>query len=207
LNQPIPDDLVPILAKDEEKQKLIREKAHKDAASAQARSIGVSSSVVIPSPSASRFTAQPGSKLGNDLARKSGGPVTSPLKTASTTPSVSAQRASTAAKAPPPASAQPVKPAGTGKQTISMYIQAIPPFKGGKGRTQSSNSSSNNASGPNGSTQLTVSTSAAAIPSTPASPTTANNRLNVNASSFRPNPKANAFSPVGFLLFRAYGWC
>ena len=42
LNKPIPEDLVPILAKDEEKQKQIREKSSKDATSAQARNIGAS---------------------------------------------------------------------------------------------------------------------------------------------------------------------
>ena len=43
LNKPIPDDLVPILAKDEEKQRQIREKSITYAQSAKARSIGVSS--------------------------------------------------------------------------------------------------------------------------------------------------------------------
>ena len=39
LNKPIPDDLVSILAKDEDKQRQIREKSSRDAASAQARAI------------------------------------------------------------------------------------------------------------------------------------------------------------------------
>ncbi|KAJ3486449.1 hypothetical protein NLI96_g4251 [Meripilus lineatus] len=40
LKQPIPDDLVPILAKDEEKQRQIKERSTKDAESSHARSIG-----------------------------------------------------------------------------------------------------------------------------------------------------------------------
>ncbi|KAF8330112.1 LsmAD domain-containing protein, partial [Amanita rubescens] len=43
LNKPIPEDIVPILAKDEEKQRAIREKAILDAQSSQARSIGLPS--------------------------------------------------------------------------------------------------------------------------------------------------------------------
>ena len=39
LNKPIPDDLVTILAKDEEKQKAIKEKSKEDAISVQARVI------------------------------------------------------------------------------------------------------------------------------------------------------------------------
>ncbi|KAF7374886.1 LsmAD domain-containing protein [Mycena sanguinolenta] len=46
LNKPIPDDLVPILAKDEEKQRAIKEKSIIDATSAQARNVDASSSTV-----------------------------------------------------------------------------------------------------------------------------------------------------------------
>src|ERR1700761_4710364 len=42
LNKPIPDDLVPILAKDEDKQRVIKEKSQEDAHSSNARAIGPS---------------------------------------------------------------------------------------------------------------------------------------------------------------------
>jgi hypothetical protein len=42
LNKPIPEDLVPILAKNEEKRRAIKEKTSKDAAPFQARAIGAS---------------------------------------------------------------------------------------------------------------------------------------------------------------------
>jgi hypothetical protein len=42
LNKPIPDDLVPILAKDEDKQQKIKEKSLLDATSTSARAIGAS---------------------------------------------------------------------------------------------------------------------------------------------------------------------
>jgi len=45
LNRPIPDDLVSILAKDEDKQKAIKEKSEKDAEPSTARTIGVAPSV------------------------------------------------------------------------------------------------------------------------------------------------------------------
>jgi hypothetical protein len=185
LNKPIPDDLVPILTKDQEKQKLIREKANKDAASAQARSIGVSSSVVTPSPSASRLATQTSSKLGSDTVRKAAVPGNGPTKSTST---------NATATIPPKVPASKSQPMNTPAKP-SMIIQAIPPFKKDKARTQPSNTSGNNASASNG-----PSTSSSVVPSTPASPTTANNRLNVNASSFRPNPKASVFSPVKMLF-------
>ena len=45
LNKPIPDDLVPILAKDEDKQRLIKEKSSRDAEDTRARSIGISTTI------------------------------------------------------------------------------------------------------------------------------------------------------------------
>ncbi|KAH7930135.1 hypothetical protein BV22DRAFT_1001233 [Leucogyrophana mollusca] len=180
LNKPIPDDLVPILAKDEEKQRLIREKATQDATSGQARAIGVTSTLT-PSPSASRMPPVPASaKIVPEVVRKAAPP------------------AAAAAKAPPPASsaapakapaAKPAAKAADGKPSTSMFIQAIPPFKGPKGRSP--------APAPAAPPQTNgTSTAAAATGSpVPTSPTTLANRLNVNASSFRPNPKANSFTP------------
>ncbi|KAG1719146.1 hypothetical protein EDB19DRAFT_1787389 [Suillus lakei] len=62
LNKPIPDDLVPILAKDEEKQRQIREKASQDAASTSARAIGITATLN-PSPSASRMPVSTSNKI------------------------------------------------------------------------------------------------------------------------------------------------
>lgn len=61
---------------------------------------------------------------------------------------------------------------------VSMVIQVIPPFRGKKSTT------------PNESKPLESSP-----PTQPLSPTSAQ-KLNVNATSFRPNPKAVAFTPV-----------
>lgn len=59
---------------------------------------------------------------------------------------------------------------------ISMVIQSIPPFRGAN-------------------KQADGKTPPAAPSSQPLSPTS-QQRLNVNATSFRPNPKAAAFTPV-----------
>lgn len=65
---------------------------------------------------------------------------------------------------------------------ISMVIQSIPPFKGSKPKQSAS-----------GDAKTTPVPASPPVP--PLSPTSAQ-RLNVNASSFRPNPKAVAFTPV-----------
>ncbi|KAI6115622.1 hypothetical protein EDD16DRAFT_1593513 [Pisolithus croceorrhizus] len=161
LNKPIPDDLVSILAKDEEKQRSIREKASHDAASVTARAIGTPATLSTSS-SASRMPQVP-TKVVAETARKAASPANVPTKAAPSTP------AATSAKLPAS------KPSETGKangKVASMYIQPIPPFKGSKGRSpapQANGSASNTA--------------------VPTSPTSAANRLNANASSFRPNPK------------------
>ncbi|KAF8626975.1 hypothetical protein AX15_004568 [Amanita polypyramis BW_CC] len=176
LNKPIPEDLVPILAKDEEKQRAIREKASLDAQSTQARSIGA--------PSPANATRGVPTNVKPDASRKLA------AATATKVPNTAATQASTstAQKMTVPTKASTAD-TGTKKPTISMYIQPIPPFRGGKGRQGSAaatingtQSSTGNATPSNGS-----STNA------PASPSAA--RLNVNASLFRPNPKASAFTP------------
>jgi hypothetical protein len=201
LNKPIPDDLVPILAKDEEKQKQIREKASKDAASAQARSIGASSNLANAAANPNRLAAQATTKLSPDAVRKAGAPA--PSKPLGTNASPAATTTTTAATKSPIGTAQPGKASGPTKPVISMVIQPIPPFKGGKSRPQPTTSVSNseNVSASNGASKLPASSSTpAVVPSTPASPTTgSNNRLNINASSFKPNPKASAFSPVALV--------
>ncbi|KAK7033100.1 LsmAD domain-containing protein [Favolaschia claudopus] len=188
LNKPIPDDLVPILAKDEDKQRAIKEKSTKDAASAQARNIGASSS---PStaPGAPRGGPLP-TKISPDSSRKPTAPI------AGTKTAAPAAVKGTAAKP-----AAPVAPriSATGKPSINMVIQSIPPFKGSKTRQTSGppgngTAASTGARPPSMATSAT--TSALASSAAPASPNTAAAPLNAHASSFKPNPKANAFNPA-----------
>ncbi|KAJ7127004.1 hypothetical protein C8R44DRAFT_701925 [Mycena epipterygia] len=189
LNKPIPDDLVPILAKDEDKQRAIKEKSTRDAASGQARNIGASSS---PStvPGAPRGGPPLASKISPDSGRKPSAPA-SGAKAAQ--PPAAAKGA--AAKPAAPAAAAP-RATTTGKAGISMVIQSIPPFKGAKAR-QSSQPTANNARPPN----MTASATTSALSNSTAAPapvspnTAASNRLNIGAPSFKPNPKANAFTP------------
>ena len=76
-----------------------------------------------------------------------------------------------------------------------MVIQPIPAFKGKKSHstTQASNNATQSATKPSGSgpgLQSTKNAEAAKADGAAA------NKLNVNATSFRPNPKAVAFTPV-----------
>ncbi|KAG6820949.1 hypothetical protein H0H93_009185 [Arthromyces matolae] len=181
LNKPIPDDLVPILAKDEEKQRAIREKTSKDAASTLARTIGA------PTPAnATRGVPVAAAKI--SVAAR---PALPPAAKTSTTPvaassSAAVTKGSMTMKAN--ASEAPIKKS-------AMVIQAIPPFKGNKAARPAAGT-------PPAVNGTTVTNGATATP--PAnqanngnmSPVAAN-RLNVNASSFRPNAKASAFTPGG----------
>jgi len=91
-----------------------------------------------------------------------------------------------------------------------MVIQTIPPFKGKDKGKQNANAITTTSSTPiatNGAAantnQNTSNNRNSASPAVaPASPNTVANRLNVNASSFRPNPKANAFNPVILVALR-----
>ncbi|KAF7374915.1 LsmAD domain-containing protein [Mycena sanguinolenta] len=198
LNKPIPDDLVPILAKDEEKQRAIKEKSTIDAASAQARNIGASSSSSTV-PGAPRGGPSLAAKISPDSGRKPSAP---PVGKAPAAPPAAK---GTAAKPVTPASAAPPRVTATGKPAISMVIQSIPPFRGAKAR-QSSQPTTNNAAPATGAgarpptmtasatTSVLASSGSAAAPSSPNAAANAA-RLNVNASSFKPNPKANAFTP------------
>ncbi|KAH9481288.1 PAB1-binding protein 1 [Psilocybe cubensis] len=221
LNKPIPDDLVPILAKDEEKQKAIKEKAKADAASAQARAIGPSTPAT-----ASRGFAVAGVKISDRkpvsqaLAGKGGaaGGLNGASSNASSA-NIAAQKVvssgQTVASASTSAAATPapakVASSSTGTKKINMVIQSIPPFKGGpKAKAAAPGASPANGTATVASPAPNAPAAAKAGPSptlntnmpkgpnaamSPLSPNTAA-RLNVNASSFRPNPKANAFNPV-----------
>ncbi|KAG1750792.1 hypothetical protein EDB19DRAFT_1676960 [Suillus lakei] len=166
LNKPIPDDLVPILAKDEEKQRQIREKASQDAASTSARAIGITATLN-PSPSASRMPVSTSNKIVPATAKPTPAPPAIPK----------APVAGTSASVVKPIATKPSELAK--KNAVNMYIQPIPPFKGAKRSTTP-------LPGP------ATHTNGAAVPT---SPTTTANRLNANASSFRPNPKGPT-SPI-----------
>lgn len=167
LNKPIPEDLVPILAKDEDKQRLIKEKSTRDAEDSHARSIGVSSTI------AAAPGARPTAPKGAETTRAAA------AKAAAASGTGSAMQKTTTA---------PSKPGDAGKK-IAMFIQPIPPFKGKRATTGTSPAPASQAAAP------AVANGTAKPAASPLSPT-AQNRLNVNASSFRPNVKASAFSPV-----------
>ncbi|KAG1781643.1 hypothetical protein EV702DRAFT_1072354 [Suillus placidus] len=166
LNKPIPDDLVPILAKDEEKQRQIREKASVDAASTTARAIGVTATLNT-SPSVSRMPTSTSNKIVTASAKPTPAPPAIPK----------APVAGTSASVVKPIATKPSELSK--KNAVNMYIQPIPPFKGAKRSTTP-------LPGP------ATHTNGAAVPT---SPTTTANRLNANASSFRPNPKGPT-SPI-----------
>lgn len=204
----MPDDLVPILAKDEEKQRAIREKANKDAASTQARAIGATTPA-----NASRGTQVAAAKITVDASRTRALAPTAKTAAPTAAPTQSTALAQkTAATAKPAIASAPVKNP-SGKPTINMVIQAIPPFKGAGAKPRQASGPTPGAAPPapaNG--KVTVNTPAPSASSSnntanvaPMSPATAANRLNVNASSFRPNPKANAFTPVTLMFLHADG--
>ncbi|CAL1716363.1 unnamed protein product [Somion occarium] len=195
LNKPIPDDLVPILAKDEEKQKQIKEKSSKDAESTQARAIGPLTTTATAGSSNNNIGA---SATSTKLAQ----PTPSSAKPPAAVPDIAKQAALSAAK-----SSVGIGKSASGAKTdakggrISMFIQPIPPFKGKRVSatpTGGSNAANANAgasgSAAAGATPNASRTNSAQQAVSPLSPAAAN-RLNVNASSFRPNGKA--FSPVG----------
>ncbi|KAI0039657.1 hypothetical protein FA95DRAFT_1684189 [Auriscalpium vulgare] len=181
LNKPIPDDLVTILAKDQEKQRLIREKSARDAASGHARAIGVI-------PPLADTTSPPPPSTAKIAPSASGAVAGAPSSKLPVSPSVGTALAS--AKVPPVTAGVTPKTstaaASVKSGRIAMSIQSIPPFKGSKPTAKASTSTSG---------------SPAAVPAAPAAPVPkpaeiAANKLNVNASSFRPNPKAVAFTPA-----------
>lgn len=174
-----------ILAKDEEKQRAIREKSIKDAGSAQARAIGATAALSAtpaanpPTPTAANRVVPSNSGNVSGTGSSSSKLVSSPSVVAPKTP-----------------------PAAVTKGRVSMVIQSIPPFKGKKSQpaAQPSNSSTHtttkaSGSGPGAPPTKNAETAKADI---------AANKLNVNATSFRPNPKAVAFTPVISHHFRPW---
>ena len=176
LNKPIPDDLVKILAKDEERQRAIIEKSTKDAASTQARAIGATAALSA-TPAANPPT-----------------PTVTSRVTPSTSGNVSSTGSTSSKLAASPSVVSTKTPTSTATKSgrINMVIQSIPPFKGKK--SQPSKSTTQAMTKPSGSGAGAQSTKNAE----PAKADGAANKLNVNATSFRPNPKAVAFTPVNF---------
>jgi hypothetical protein len=176
LNKPIPDDLVKILAKDEDKQRAIVEKSTKDAASTQARAIGATAAL-------SATPANPPTPTGtNRVTPSTSGNVSI---TGSTSSKLAASTSVVSAKTPTSTASK--------NGRINMVIQPIPPFKGRKSQhaSQPSNSTTQvttKASGSGGGAQPTKSAETAKADVAA--------KLNVNATSFKPNPKAVAFTPV-----------
>jgi hypothetical protein len=178
LNKPIPDDLVKILAKDEDKQRAIIEKSTKDAASTQARAIGATAAL-----SATPAAIPPTPTGTSRVTPSTSGNVSG---TGSTSSKLAASPSVVSTKAPTSTASKNAR--------VNMVIQSIPPFKGKKSQSaaQSSNSTPQVTTKPSGS-------GAGAQPTKSAEPAKADgaaNKLNVNATSFRPNPKALAFTPV-----------
>ena len=181
MNKPIPDDLVKILAKDEEKQRAIIEKSTKDAASTQARTIGATAAL-----SATPATNPPAPATSSRVATSTSGNVSGTSSSSKLVSSPSVVGTKTPVTAPKGA-------------RISMVIQPIPPFKGKKSHSGSQQSNAatqatTKASGSGASSQSSKSAESAKLD------VAAANKLNVNATSFRPNPKAVAFTPVRFRL-------
>ena len=176
MNKPIPEDLLTILAKDEEKQRAIVEKSAKDAVSAQARVIGATAAL-----SAAPAVSPPTPTTASRVQTSTSSNVSSTGATSSklvSSPSVVATKTPTTA------------PTKNGR--VGMVIQPIPPFKGKKPATQPSSSATQVATKPSGSGTNAQPTKSAET----AKADGAANKLNVNATSFRPNPKAVAFTPV-----------
>ncbi|KAI0250212.1 hypothetical protein BJV78DRAFT_1283349 [Lactifluus subvellereus] len=178
LNKPIPDDLVKILAKNEEKQRAIIEKSAKDAASTQARAIGATAAL-----SAAPAANQPVPTTANRVMPSTSGNVSGTSTTSSklvSSPSIVTTKAPTAS--------------ANKSGRINMVIPPIPPFKGKKSQpsSQPSNTTAQVTTKPAGSGTNTQSTKIADGTKADAAP----NKLNVNATPYRPNPKALAFTPA-----------
>lgn len=177
MNKPIPDDLVKILAKDEDKQRAIIEKSTKDASSTQARAIGATAAL------SATPAVTPPTPTGTSRA------------TPSTSGNVSGMASSKLAASPSVVSTKAPTSTSGKNARINMVIQPIPPFKGKKLQSvaQPSNSTTQVTTKPSGS-------GSGAQPTKNAEPAKADAaaKLNVNATSFRPNPKAVAFTPVTY---------
>ncbi|TDL25878.1 hypothetical protein BD410DRAFT_801189 [Rickenella mellea] len=217
LNKPIPDDLVPILAKDEKKQREIIQKSTADAESAKARAIATAGSSSGTAQQPQSKPTLPATKSNDATARKQttapavspspagaasgkqGGGMSASKSSAAMVSSGGGGGASASGSGSGSGSGNAAKANGGGMTAsataprVGMVIQTIPPFRGSAKKASVSNvdvkggSSTGSSSAAGG--------GAAGVGQPPMSPTTAQ-RLNVNASSFRPNPKAAAFTPV-----------
>lgn len=183
MNKPIPDDLVKILAKDEDKQRAIIDKSTKDAVSAQARAIGATAAL-----SVAPAVNQPPLATANRVITSTSGNVSG---TSSTSSKLVSSPSVVAAKVPTPTANK--------SSRINMVIPPIPPFKGKKSQpaSQPSNTTAQSTTKPSGSGASAQSAKAADAAKADGVP----NKLNVNATPYRPNPKAPAFTPV---IFRSY---
>ncbi|KZS88055.1 hypothetical protein SISNIDRAFT_460103 [Sistotremastrum niveocremeum HHB9708] len=163
LNRPIPEDLVTILAKDEDKQKAIREKASADAGASSARTIGSTVTTTSPNAQKTKASISPSSTV---LSSKAVSPTSSkPSEEAAT------KKEGT--------SKSPAKP------TIKMEIQPIPPFNPSKARGSSVASTSVSPPNQTGTpASPTVSTAAAA---TKLNINASSFKPNPNANSFKPS--------------------
>ncbi|EIN04841.1 hypothetical protein PUNSTDRAFT_47123 [Punctularia strigosozonata HHB-11173 SS5] len=186
LNKPIPEDLVPILAKDEEKQKQIKEKSAEDAASAKARTIATASAPgapagVTPSPSHQVVPTQAKTPAPSNSAAKNG--AAAPQKNGVVS------SASAAAVAPVIGAKKPADGAAAPAVKKGMFIQPIPPFKP---KNKPAALAATPASGPGASSSASVSvapSTAGTPPAVPSSPSTAA-RLNTT-----PTPPKAPSSP------------
>lgn len=185
MNKPIPDDLVKILAKDEDKQRAIIEKSTKDASSTQARAIGATAAL------SATPAANPPTPTGTSRV------IPSTSGTVSSTGSTSSKLAASPSVV---SSKTPTSTASNKNARVNMVIQPIPPFKGKKSQhaAQLSNGTTQATTKPSGPSAGVQPTKSAEITKAEvaAKAELAANKLNVNASSFRPNPKAVAFTPV-----------
>ncbi|THH33185.1 hypothetical protein EUX98_g967 [Antrodiella citrinella] len=195
LNKPIPDDLVPILAKDEAKQRQIKEKSSKDAESTHARAIG---------PLTTTATSSNTSSNNPSISRLASPAAPNSAKPPSAEPQIVKAAAANKSVANLITGKTVTKADAAANKRISMVIQAIPAFKGK--RVSMAPPITTNVSGPsaaNGTNGVLARANANANTNaninnnnnnvnSPLSPTS-QNRLNVNASSFRPTSKP--FSP------------
>lgn len=155
------------------------EKSTKDAASAQARAIGATAAL-----SATPIVTNPPTvPIANRVVPSTSGNISG---TGTTSSKLVSSPSIVATKTPPTAASK--------NGRVNMVIQPIPPFKGKKSQstTQPSNNATQTATKPSGSGPGVQSTKNAEA----AKADVAANKLNVNATSFRPNPKAVAFTPV-----------
>ncbi|KAG8937247.1 hypothetical protein FRC03_010101 [Tulasnella sp. 419] len=207
LNKPIPADLVPILAKDQDKQKSIVEKSTKDAADAKARTIGVPTQLS-PLPGASSnavngATPPPAAakNMGSGLTpsnlpyKPAAIPPIPAFKGKATTNAASSKAGSGATSSNKPASSSTLPAdAQPKREPIIMSIQKIPPFDPSKRRTVVSGGDNKSSAGPAAGGSVNGQPPASPTGSTSSSAQNAF-KLNANASSFRPNPTASSFKP------------